>query len=124
MMFRRFRALYEAILGDFGRLCTILGDLSVGTLQKHTQCPGSWVDGTTFKDCTRTCPTLPPGEWARLCAVAESQGWEPRQERVMNYLLGDPGSGARDQGGVSHSFPECLGGGGWEDRVYGCTRTP
>jgi len=39
----RFRALYEAIFGDFGRFCSILGDFSVGTLQNTPKFPGSWV---------------------------------------------------------------------------------
>ena len=32
---RKFRALYEAIFGDLGRFCSILGDFSVGKLPKH-----------------------------------------------------------------------------------------
>jgi len=33
-LFRRFQALHEAIFGDFGRFCPILGDFSVSTLPK------------------------------------------------------------------------------------------
>jgi hypothetical protein len=81
--------LSEAILVDFGRICSILGDFSAGTLTpKHTSFPGSWI-GTDHYLKSALVPISPllPRPHRPLCSAARTPGCTALQVSIIHLNL-------------------------------------
>jgi SpoVK/Ycf46/Vps4 family AAA+-type ATPase len=81
-LFQRFRALYEAILGGFGRFCTISGDFCVGTLSKKENLVSRLLDGTEHHLKSALVPTRRHLEGADLANLVNEAALLAARQRL------------------------------------------